>query len=113
VTDFSKIDKKKSKGGIWKGHYEQYGVKHEMKFKQFKASLGGGEVKGKGKDEIGEFSIKGKVHSDGAVDFKKEYKGRHTVNYMGRITGKNTIEGDWDVGGARGAFKLEVRTIEM
>jgi len=80
-----------------------------MTFKKFKAKHGGGSVKGKGRDEVGEFTIKGKVHGDSTVDFKKEYKGRHTVTYMGRITVKNVIEGDWEVSGARGGFKLEVR----
>jgi hypothetical protein len=54
ATDFTKIDKKKSKGGIWKGYYEQHGSQHEMKIKNFKANAKkGGAVKGKGRDEIG------------------------------------------------------------
>ena len=107
ATDISSFEKKKSKGGIWKGYYEQFGQQQEMTFKSFKAKVGD-KLKGKGKDEIGEFTLKGKVHSDGAVDFKKEYKGRHTVNYMGRMNGKNVIEGEWEVSGASGNFKIEV-----
>lgn len=108
VTDFSKIDKKKSKGGIWKGYYEQHGTQHPMTLKNFKAKVKEGTVKGKGRDEIGEFKIKGKVHHNGGVDFKKEYKGRHTVVYMGTLTENRLIEGEWEVSGARGNFKLEV-----
>ena len=40
----------KSKGGIWKGHYEQFGQKHEMIFKSFKAKREG-KLQGKGKDD--------------------------------------------------------------
>ena len=105
--DTSTIGKQKSKGGIWKGYYEQYGVQHPMIIKKFKAKVGG-KVKGKGKDENGEFKLKGKVHSDGGVDFKKEYKGRHTVNYSGRMVGGTEIEGEWDVQGATGNFKISV-----
>ena len=94
----------KSKGGIWKGHYEQFGQKHEMIFKSFKAKREG-KLQGKGKDEIGEFTLKGKVYKDGGLDFKKEYKGRHTVEYSGRLSedGKS-ITGDWNVPGSNGGF---------
>lgn len=99
----------KSKGGIWKGWYEQFGTQHPMVLKNFKAKIGD-KVKGKGRDEVGEFTIKGKVHSDGGVDFKKEYKGRHTVEYMGRMNGKQ-ISGDWSVNGASGTFNISVRIL--
>ena len=46
-----------------------------MIFKSFKAKREG-KLQGKGKDEIGEFTLKGKVYKDGGLDFKKEYKGR-------------------------------------
>ncbi len=108
VADFTRMTKKKGAGRIWKGYYEQHGVTHEMVFKRFKAKQGD-KVKGKGRDEIGVFSIRGKVGEDGAVDFKKEYKGRHTVAYMGRMQGKDIIEGEWEVSGATGSFKIEVR----
>ena len=76
---------KKSKGGIWRGVYEQYGIQHPMVFKNFKAKKGE-KIKGKGRDEIGKFSLKGKVHSDGGIDFEKNYKGRHSVEYIGRLS---------------------------
>lgn len=41
-----------------------------MKIKRFKA-IKGGEVSGKGKDDIGEFTIKGRMHAGGEVDFTK------------------------------------------
>lgn len=42
-----------------------------MTFSKFKAK--DSEVKGRGKDDVGEFKIKGKLYSDGGVSFKKEY----------------------------------------
>lgn len=98
--------KPKGKGSIWKGYYEQYGVQHPMVFKKFKAKPGK-DLKGKGRDEIGEFTIKGKIHADGGVDFKKEYKGRHTVEYHGKLNGFE-IQGEWMVGGATGNFSITV-----
>ena len=82
---YSESHKPKGKGGIWKGWYEQFGQQHTMVFKSFKAKAGS-SLKGKGSDENGEFKVKGKVHSDGGVDFKKEYKGRHTVEYHGKLS---------------------------
>ncbi len=57
-----------------------------MTFQRFKVK--GGKVKGKGVDENGAFKIKGKVHEDGDVTFKKDYNGKsYKVEYMGRLEG--------------------------
>ena len=83
-------------------------MRNELKIKKFKAKRGG-NVTGEGRDELGEFTISGIVSSDGAVDFKKNYNGRHTIVFMGRMTESNSlIEGDWEDSGARGTFKIEV-----
>jgi hypothetical protein len=70
-------------------------------------------VKGKGKDENGDFKVKGKVHSDGTVSFKKEYSGgRHKVEYEGRINeAGDAIKGDWSESGSSGIFEISVRYI--
>jgi hypothetical protein len=95
-------------GRVWKGHFEQYGVRQELKIRKFKAKRGG-PVVGEGKDELGEFTISGKAHSNGAVDFKKNYNGRHIIIFMGMMSENNSlIEGDWEDSGARGTFKIEV-----
>lgn len=53
-----------------------------MTFEKFVVK--GDKIKGKGTDEVGPFKIKGKVHNDGGVTFKKEYHG-HKVEYDGRL----------------------------
>ena len=76
---------KMKKGTIWRGFYiEQGGRQCPMTFQKFKVK--GDKVKGKGQDENGVFKIKGKVHKDGGVTFKKDYTGRgYKVEYDGRI----------------------------
>jgi hypothetical protein len=77
-----------------------------MVLKRFKAKLGD-KIKGKGRDNVGDFKIKGKVHSDGGADFKKEYKGRHTVEYHGRLDASGTeLKGEWNVSGSTGTFLI-------
>lgn len=55
-----------------------------MHFK--KLSIKGEKIKGKGKDDIGKFSLKGKFYgSTHQVEFEKKYKGKHTVHYHGHF----------------------------
>jgi hypothetical protein len=110
-ASLSSKKKKKSKGGLWKGHYEQQGVHYDMAFKKFSAKKDG-ELKGKGRDEVGEFELKGRLFKDGGVDFKKQYKGRHTVEYSGRMSEEGgKITGEWSVAGMTGGFVIEVRIL--
>ena len=41
-------------------------------------------IDGKGKDDIGKFKVHGMVEHNGTIKFKKEYKKKHTVEYVGR-----------------------------
>lgn len=61
-----------------------------MHFKKLKiGGKHGGEIKGKGKDEVGKFKIYGFFNpATGDVKFKKEYKGKHTAEYHGRWCGQ-------------------------
>jgi hypothetical protein len=42
----------------WRGYYEQYGQKSEMKFKNMLVGLNGAII-GAGQDEVGHFQIQG------------------------------------------------------
>ena len=80
-----------------------------MTFQKFK--LKGDKVKGKGQDENGVFKIKGKVHKDGGVTFKKDYTGRgYKVEYDGRLEdGGCKVRGTWSLQHASGDFEITVR----
>ena len=41
------------------------------------------KVKGKGTDEVGEYTISGELKPDNTVTFVKQYIGKHSVNYEG------------------------------
>ena len=73
-----------------------------MVFKYFEANLNG-EIKGKGKDSVGLFVIRGFSDAGGKVQFTKTYIGAHTVLYQGNLVG-NVINGTWSVAGLSGAF---------
>jgi hypothetical protein len=89
---------KAKKGTIWRGFYAEHdGRQCPMVFKKF--SVKGDKVKGKGSDENGNFKIKGKVHKDGGVTFKKDYTGRgYKVEYEGNLKdGGHKIHGQWSL----------------
>ena len=77
TTMASTYSKRENDGALWRGWYEQNGQKSNMDLKKLKAKIGG-KIEGRGRDDIGEFTIKG----------KEEYKGRHTVEYHGNMAGK-------------------------
>lgn len=55
-----------------------------------------GKVSGKGSDQIGGFSIKGRYSDDGIVEFVKRYTW-HRVRYSGTWDGQ-MIFGNWEIG---------------
>ncbi len=59
---------------IWKGTYEYDGTTYPVVFKKFSATRSG-LVTGAGSDEIGRFTIKGKVDAKGVATFAKQYIG--------------------------------------
>lgn len=71
--------------GHWKGYYTQgnsmYDFKVTVVFTKNK------KVMGEGMDDIGAFSFNGDWSaSTGKVKFVKEYHGRHSVNYDGKLS---------------------------
>jgi hypothetical protein len=98
---------KSKKGKIWTGHIDQHGRSEPIVFKKF--SIKDGKVKGKGVDREGKFELKGKVHKDNGVDFKKEYKGRRDdIEFSGKIH-DNKIKGECTISHVQGTFEIEVR----
>lgn len=91
--------------GIWRGHYEQYGVRHAQ---QVLMELADGLVRGDGIDGIGPFEIDGEYRADGElvrIGWVKTYEGAHSVLYLGTLE-RGVMTGHWSVGGMRGAFVL-------
>lgn len=87
---------------IWIGHYLQDGKQERMVFKYFEAKING-EIKGKGKDVVGLFVIRGFADAGGRAQFTKTYIGAHSVLYTGTLMG-NQINGTWKVAGISGGF---------
>ena len=95
----------------WKGNYSQGGQKSEMKFNNFQFNFGGG-IFGSGSDQVGQFNINGSCAPNGEVNFKKQYVGKHTVDYKGKFNG-TAIDGNWSVSGLTGPFHIELETVEV
>ena len=93
-------------GWTWKGYYEQYGSKHEMTcsltFSQ------DGTVSGQGSDDIGRYTISGKMETSNSFAFTKQYVGAHSVAYSGTVQWGDLpkLQGLWQLGGQSGGFML-------
>ena len=92
--------------GEWKGYYEQYGSKHEMTcsltFSQ------DGTISGQGSDDIGKFTISGKIEPNDSFAFTKQYVGKHSVAYSGSVQWGDlpSLQGQWHLGGQSDGFML-------
>ncbi|XP_012565213.2 uncharacterized protein LOC101241070 [Hydra vulgaris] len=83
-------------GGSVKGLYYQYNKPHEMVFEFFRMSKG--NVSGQGSDKTGHFTMAGIYDNDGNISFKKQYIGKHAVEYVGsfiKLTEGFEINGKW------------------
>ena len=69
----------------WRGQYHQDGTEHPMTFDHM--NIWNGQVKGRGSDENGTFSISGDWSPNGQVAFVKQYDGGHNVHYEGQYDG--------------------------
>lgn len=67
-----------------------------------------GQVKGQGRDDVGEFTINGDWNPNGQVAFVKQYIGQHNVHYEGSFDGLH-VQGQWKIpsAGLCDAFMLE------
>ena len=62
-------------------------------------------LRGKGRDDIGEFILQGYVEPNGMAHFEKQYLGKHTVLYDGHLTA-DRITGRWNVAGLSDTFEM-------
>lgn len=88
--------------------YNYNGAETDMNLKELDVGPSG-RLEGKGTDEVGEYTMKGRFNVDGIVALEKQYIGKHKVDYSGRLT-KNIVNGKWTVGGSSDSFKIEFRT---
>ena len=78
----------------WKGQYHQDGTDVQMTIDHL--NIFNGQVKGSGRDEVGEFTISGDWQPSGQVAFVKQYIGQHNVHYEGTFDGVR-VQGQWKI----------------
>jgi len=89
----------------WQGEYIYDGAASPMTFKHMYIGATG-DIFGNGSDDVGTFSISGKMGA-GGVSFVKQYDGAHAVNYTGTINNQGVISGKWEIpGNCDGAFNI-------
>ena len=68
---------------------------------------------GKGTDEVGDFLIIGMVTDDTAVEFIKQYIGKHKVIYKGTLNKeRNQVKGRWEIpDNCSGEFELNLQAV--
>lgn len=69
----------------WRGQYHQDGEENKMVIDHL--NIFNNQVKGRGSDEVGSFSINGDWNPNGHVAFVKQYDGAHNVHYEGQYDG--------------------------
>jgi hypothetical protein len=96
---------------MWRGYYEQYGTKHDVTFKDFRANpTPGGAIQGEGTDEVGGFHFTGSFNGTATkVRFVKQYTqgANHAIYYEGDVQlNPPVIRGYWGFtqGGKDGQF---------
>lgn len=96
-------------GGAVEGKYFDSDKSFDMNFEFF--SLIEGRVAGQGIDNDAVFTMAGTYDNDGNVTFKKQYVGKHVVEYKGILYcdefGGFKIEGKWNTKNKTGDFYVE------
>lgn len=84
--------------GSWRGFWQQDGWGRQPMAAFRLRFCRSGEVTGGGTDVIGPFTIAGECDPrTGEVALLKMYRGKHTVEYVGRPDGEGCIGGEWVV----------------
>lgn len=94
--------------GKWRGFYNYVpgGIHHEM---EMELNFENGVIKGKGKDDIGDFVIHGKYdENSGYCEWIKKYVNAHEVFYWG-YRDDLAIYGQWKIKTSRGGFYISPR----
>ncbi len=90
--------------GDWIGFYLQYWMpgRHQM---DMTLAWQNGEVTGSGEDRVGPFTIRGTFDiATGACEWKKQYVGKHSVQYRGMNDGSG-IWGVWEIRQLGGLYR--------
>ena len=66
-----------------------------------------GRITGSGTDIIGPFTFDGELNS-GRVLIRKQYLGRHHVEYHGTFDGEGTLSGVWNIFNMTGNWMIRV-----
>lgn len=64
---------------------------------------------GTGTDVVGAFVLQGDIASDGVVEIRKTYLGKHQVVYVGQYDGEGRLWGTWACCGDRGRWMIALR----
>ena len=78
----------------WRGQYHDENGEHEMVIDHL--NIFNNQVKGNGRDDVGEFTINGDWSPNGQVAFVKQYIGQHNVHYEGTYDGVR-VQGQWKI----------------
>ncbi|CAF4790585.1 unnamed protein product, partial [Rotaria socialis] len=96
-------------GGVVRGKDYKGDKSFAVHFDLF--SLREGKVFGEGVDKIAVFIAAGTYDNEGNVNFKKQYVGKHAVEYKGKLKcdefGGFKIKGKWNYGSATGKFSIK------
>lgn len=71
-------------------------------------SMSESRIAGKGRDVVGSFTMDGCRRPDGLVEILKQYRGAHSVLYVGNYDGEGTLYGTWDISGYRGQWSIRI-----
>ncbi|VDI48491.1 Hypothetical predicted protein [Mytilus galloprovincialis] len=101
----TKDTKSNGRTGHWSGFYKQHDRQHPF---ELDIVFMEGNVTGEGIDQIGKFTIAGTCDvSSRRIQFRKQYKGAHSVNYSGQLSQDGCkMEGQYNIGGSSDKFTM-------
>jgi hypothetical protein len=67
-----------------------------------------GQLRGSGRDVVGEFRMYGAMEPGGRVRIVKQYIGRHQVVYVGNYDGEGTLFGTWLIEMQAGSWSIKL-----
>jgi hypothetical protein len=76
------------------GWWEQYGIGREP-MDDLCLSFEGRYIDGTGVDIVGPFNFRGTMDENGIVTMRKQYLGKHSLDYVGHYDGEGVLSGEW------------------
>ncbi len=80
--------------GRWRGFWEAPGWGRQW-MEPLELHFANGQIHGGGADCVGRFTVVGSYTHDGVVRLLKQYIGKHSVLYEGRVEGEGAVVGQW------------------